>query len=266
MKTALITLSPEGTMLINRLARELTDTHIYLHEKIVAFPGAQSFGSIMELTAEIFPRYGGLLYVAPCGVVVRAIAAHVKSKHEDPAVVVVDAGGRYAISLLGGHEGGANELAVKAANIIGGEPVITTTTEVLKPLIVGVGCRRGMAADKIITAIKEALAGAEAQLGQVRFLATADVKAGEEGLILAAKELGLPLRFIGSGEIRASFREFTPSPLAAEKINLPAVAEPAALLTGRRTRLILPRRTYNGITVAIARESFMWSESDPAAL
>ena len=265
MKIALITLSTEGTILVQRLAMELTDAHIYLHEKIKPLPGTQSFGSIMELTAEIFPRYEGLLYIAPCGVVVRAIAPHVRSKHTDPAVVVADAGGRFAVSLMGGHEGGANELALKTANILGGEPVITTTTEALKPLIVGVGCRRGISAARIVAAVKEALAEAGAQLEQVRFLASADIKAGEAGLIMAAQELKVPLRFIGSGEIRLSARSFTPSPLAALKINLPAVAEPAALLAGRRTRLILPRRTYNGITVAIARESFLWSASDPAA-
>jgi cobalt-precorrin 5A hydrolase len=41
-----------------------------------------------------------------------------------------------------------------------------------------------------------------------------------------------------------------------EKVNLPAVAEPAALLAGRRTRLLLPKTVYHGVTVAIARESF----------
>jgi cobalt-precorrin 5A hydrolase len=41
---------------------------------------------------------------------------------------------------------------------------------------------------------------------------------------------------------------------------VPAVAEAAALLAGRRTRLILPKKIVNGVTVALARESFMWSE------
>jgi len=90
------------------------------------------------------------------------------------------------------------------------------------------------------------------------------VKADEAGLIAAAQELGLPLRFISADEIRSTTRAFTPSRLAREKINLPAVAEPAALLAGRRTRLLLPRRTYNGITIAIAEERFPWSESGPA--
>jgi cobalt-precorrin 5A hydrolase len=42
-----------------------------------------------------------------------------------------------------------------------------------------------------------------------------------------------------------------------EQVNLPAVAEPVALLAGRRTQLILSRRIYNGVTAAVARESFL---------
>jgi len=266
VKLALITLSPEGSILVQQLARVLTESHIYLHEKLAPLPGTEKFASVLALTAEIFPRYKGLLYVAPCGVAVRAIAPHVQNKHADPAVVVVDAGGRYAISLLAGHEGGANELAVQTANIIGAEPVLTTTTEALKNLIVGVGCRRGMTAPRIVAAVQEALAEAGARLAEVRYLATADIKAGEAGLLQAAQELQVPLRFIAAEEIRASGREFTLSPLVQQKFNLPAVAEPAALLAGRRTQLILPRRTYQGITVAIAREGSTWSASDPADL
>jgi cobalt-precorrin 5A hydrolase len=266
LSTALITLSTEGARLLDLLARKLNGCDIFLHDKLPSSPRAEKFGGIRELTAVIFHRYDGLLYVAPCGVVIRAVAPHIGSKHEDPAVVAMDVGGRYAVSLLSGHEGGANDLTLRAANIVGAEPVISTTTEALKPLIVGVGCRRGVEPERIIAAIRDGLHAAGAVLDQVRFLATADVKAGEEGLIAAARELGLPLRIIGSAEIRACLSEFTPSSFAAEKINLPAVAEPAALLAGRRTQLLLPKKTYNGITVAVARESFPWSESDLGAL
>ena len=45
--------------------------------------------------------------------------------------------------------------------------------------------------------------------------------------------------------------------------HLPAVAEPAALLAGRRTQYICRKKTYNGIKIALAREGFSWSESVP---
>ena len=64
------------------------------------------------------------------GIVVRVIAPLVKSKLEDPAVVVVDDQAQHAISLLSGHLGGANALTLKIAGIIGADPVITTATDV----------------------------------------------------------------------------------------------------------------------------------------
>ena len=223
-------------------------------------PAAERFTKIADLTATLFPVCRGLVYAAPCGVVVRALAPLVKSKYEDPAVVVLDAGGRWAVSLLSGHEGGANDLAIRVANLTGAEPVVTTTTEALKSVIVGIGCRRGTPTERIVEAVREALSEAGIALEEVRLLASAEIKADEAGLLAAAEALGVPIRFIAAEEIRASLREFSHSAFVEEKVNLPAVAEPAALLAGRRTRFICRKKTFNGITIALAREGFPWSE------
>jgi cobalt-precorrin 5A hydrolase len=175
-------------------------------------------------------------------------------------VVVIDVGGRWAVSLVSGHEGGANDLAIAAANVLGAEPVISTTSEAAKNLIVGVGCRRGTPAQTIVEAVGAALAAAGCELAQVRLIASADIKADEPGLIEAAARLGTPLRLIASDEIRESLRPFTRSAFVEEKVDLPAVAEPSALLSGRRTRLILTKQVFHGVTVAIARENCTPSE------
>ena len=262
MKTAFVTLSDPGALIVQQLVGAFPEVQVFLHEAVnTAFEG-ERFAGIVDLTREIFNNYDHIVYIAPCGVVVRSLVGNLRSKLTDPAVVVVDSGGRFAVSLLSGHEGGANDLCVKVSNILDAEPVITTATEALKSVIVGIGCRRGTEGETISAAVREVLLMAGIDLEEVRFLASADIKSDEEGLIQAAQSLGVPLRFIASESIRAAAGQVQQHAFVEEKVGLPAVAEPAALLGGRRTKLIWPRTICNGVTVALARESFSWSASD----
>jgi cobalt-precorrin 5A hydrolase len=261
MKLAFISLSPEGAALAFHLQKAWPEGEVFLHRQVLSRFPAKRFDSILALTKTIFSKFEGLIYVMPTGVAVRSLACCLQHKTQDPAVVVVDVGGRYAISLLSGHEGGANDLALRVGNVLEAEPIITTTTEALKRLIVGIGCRRGAAKESIIVAVQTALEESALEINQVRYLASADIKADEEGLIQAAIILGIPLRFIASQEIGTTIKAFEHSPFVKAKVNLPGVAEASALLAGRRTQLILPKKIINGVTIAIARENFLLSAS-----
>lgn len=267
MNVALVSLSNPGARIVARLldTRLAEPGDVFLHRVVTELPQLARFDEIRVLTGEIFPRYRGLVYIAPTGVVVRALAGCLQHKTTDPAVVVVDVGGRWAVSLLSGHEGGANALAFQVANLLGAEPIVTTTTEAAKDLIVGVGCRRGAEAEAIVEAIQAGLAAAGTSLQRVRMLASAQIKAEEPGLLAAAAELGLPLRLIPCEEIVHSCRAFARSEFVESKVNLPAVAEPAALLAGRNTQLLLPKHIFHSVTVAIAREHCTSLASAPAA-
>ena len=86
--------------------------------------------SLREWTGRQFAVKDALLFIGATGIAVRAIAPFVKSKASDPAVLCMDEQGRFVISLLSGHLGGANELTKEIASICGAVPVITTATDI----------------------------------------------------------------------------------------------------------------------------------------
>ena len=120
MKLAYLSFTEKGRQLAGRLAAALGGT-------------AQRCGASCSLeawTAAHFSQSDGLVYVGAAGIAVRAIAPYLKSKTTDPAVVVVDECARYAIPILSGHLGGANDLARAIGRVCGAIPVLTTATDV----------------------------------------------------------------------------------------------------------------------------------------
>ncbi len=93
--------------------------------------GTDAFeGTLGNAAGVLFSRYRALVMIMALGIAVRVIAPHVRDKATDPAVVVLDEGGNFAVSVLSGHLGGANDLARLIAAGIGCTAVITTATDV----------------------------------------------------------------------------------------------------------------------------------------
>ncbi len=94
--------------------------------------------------AELFAKYEGLVCIFSLGATIRLVAPHMKSKKTDPAVVVVDESSSFAISVLSGHIGGANELTESIAGRLGAQAVITTAADVKRTIAVDmIGRDRG---------------------------------------------------------------------------------------------------------------------------
>lgn len=119
MTVCLLAFTDRGFSLADRLAKALSGE-------------AARCGAGLRLdrwTADAFSSADVLIFVGGAGIAVRAVAPHIKSKVNDPAVLVVDELGRYAIPILSGHLGGANALARRVAALCGGQAVITTATD-----------------------------------------------------------------------------------------------------------------------------------------
>ncbi|MBR1459207.1 MAG: cobalt-precorrin 5A hydrolase [Oscillospiraceae bacterium] len=129
MRTAVISLTESGRLLSRRIADILPETERWCFARHTD-ADAESFTDLAALTAELFSRQDALLFVCACGIAVRMTAPHLHSKLTDPAVLVADAEGRFVIPILSGHIGGANALAVRIAEALGAQAVLTTATDV----------------------------------------------------------------------------------------------------------------------------------------
>lgn len=133
MKLAIIALTRNGARLGARLQAARPGAELFVFERFAAEGGAAATpfaGELKALIARLWPHYRGFAFIMATGIVVRMVAPHLGGKERDPAVVVFDETGRFAVSLLAGHLGGANRLAVELAAAVGGTPVITTATDV----------------------------------------------------------------------------------------------------------------------------------------
>ncbi|WP_320779835.1 precorrin-3B C(17)-methyltransferase [Streptomyces sp. CRN 30] len=86
-------------------------------------------GPVADAVRRAFGECERLVCFLATGAVVRLVAPLLDDKTTDPGVVCVDEAGRFAVSLVGGHGGGANALAREVAGVLGAEPVVTTATD-----------------------------------------------------------------------------------------------------------------------------------------
>lgn len=126
MKIALIAFTQKGCRLGETLTEELSQQGDSV--SFSACMGEQKT-PLQAWTAASFGTAQALVFVGAAGIATRAIAPHLVSKTTDPAVVVLDDNGRFCISLLSGHLGGANSLSQRIAAMTGAQAVITTATD-----------------------------------------------------------------------------------------------------------------------------------------
>ena len=328
----LIAATAAGRRAATRLAASLGDCRVYQE------------ASVAESVRLAWSQCEQLVCFLATGATVRLIAPLLADKHRDPGVVCVDEAGRFAVALVGGHDGGANQLAGRVAEALEAQAVVTTATDavgvpgldtlgwpvtgelaavsralldglpvalaadlryplpalppnvqplpgdaadaadaaavihvsdrsapwaadagalprvVLHPrsLVVGVGASRGVTAEEVLDLVRDTLADAGLSPHSLRCLASVDAKAEEQGLVEAARTLGVELLTFAADALAAvPVPNPSAAPLAA--VGTPSVAEAAAVLGADDGELLVPKRKSAPegraamCTVAVAR-------------
>ena len=143
MRCAVFTATPRGTKTALRVRASLdasVDIFVKAGQEMPA--EVRVYKRLAPQVEAAFRQYDALVFIMATGIAVRMIAGSLKSKLEDPAVLVLDEEAQHVISLLSGHIGGANELTRELAASLGADPVITTATDVQKKLAVDVAAAR----------------------------------------------------------------------------------------------------------------------------
>ena len=123
MKIAIISVSDKGKNLASTLKEKLDDDSTIIRTDLY-------HKNVKKYFPILFYEYDAIIAIMASGILIRSIANLIESKVTDPAILNVDDNGKFVISTLSGHLGGANKLTHKIADLINATPVITTSTDV----------------------------------------------------------------------------------------------------------------------------------------
>jgi cobalt-precorrin 5A hydrolase len=153
LEVRIVALTPDGAALGQRLCQEMDGATLWLPAKLRPnYPDSQLFESLKTVFEKAFEDKCPLVGIMATGIAVRQVAPLLQGKDKDPAVVIMDERGRFAISLLSGHLGGANDLARRVGNLMGARPVITTATDVQGvPALDSMAARLGLGIENLGT-------------------------------------------------------------------------------------------------------------------
>lgn len=126
-KLAIVSFTPQGKVLAGKISDIFKEPVLGESWEVETADRPIPMKQWMETN---FSGLDGLVFIGAIGIIVREMAPFLRSKLSDPGVVVLDERGQFAISVLSGHLGGANELTRELAGQLGCVPVITTSSDV----------------------------------------------------------------------------------------------------------------------------------------
>ena len=144
LRVVLVAITKHGAQQTAGLARQMPEASVCVAEKFAPLMAGLSnpvraySGAFRDEIATLFTEFDQVVFFVSLGAVVRLIAPHLKTKDEDPGVLVVDDAGQFVIPVLSGHVGGANAMAEQVAGLLGATPVLTTASDVGKTIPVDI--------------------------------------------------------------------------------------------------------------------------------
>ena len=129
MKIAVISFTSSGKEISEKIKKKLSVLDSSKLYNVIEITKQTFDDKVSNHMEDIFSLYDAIIFIASTGIAVRLIAPYVNSKTSDPAVIVIDDLGKYAISLLSGHIGGANELTLEISGILKSKAIITTASD-----------------------------------------------------------------------------------------------------------------------------------------
>jgi cobalt-precorrin 5A hydrolase len=144
VRVAIVAITKHGAAIASRLAPQIPEAEVIVSEKQAeqlgdfAIPRRVYQGALSAQIGSLFGSYDQIIFLVSLGAVVRLIAPHLKSKDEDPGVLVIDDAAEFVIPVLSGHVGGANAYAEKVAALLKATPVLTTASDVGKTIPVDI--------------------------------------------------------------------------------------------------------------------------------
>ena len=144
VRVVLVAITKHGAQQTADLARRLPQASVCVADKFAPLmaglpnPVRAYSRAFRDEIATLFADFDQVVFFVSLGAVVRLIAPHLKSKDEDPGVVVVDDAAQFVIPVLSGHVGGANVMAEQLAAMLGATAVLTTASDVGKTIPVDI--------------------------------------------------------------------------------------------------------------------------------
>ena len=147
-------------------------------------------------------------------------------------------------------ECGSGSIGICVSDNADEKPFDTTLTLLPKDLVVGIGCKKGTAADAVTNRVMSVFSENGLDIRILSAVATIDIKSGEPGLLEFCERFSLPLFTFTADELMSAEGQFAHSDFAEKVTGADNVCERAAVCAGGS--LIVRKTAGNGITAAIA--------------